>query len=531
MSRQTRNPRITRFPRWAMIVFGVALLVGIGAGIFLAFYAKPYLHQKAEDVLSSRFHGDVDIQSFSVSLFPLTLQGSGIVLRHHGRTDVPPLIEIHDFSASASLWNIFGKPWHIKKVQITGLAIHVPPKDKRGKLMSSSSKKPHDVPVKIDELIAENTELDILPGKPEKSPHQFIIHHLEMHGISPNQGAPFEATLTNATPPGEIHVKGKFGPWQADEPRTTPVSANYTFDHADLSVFKGIAGMLSSTGKFGGPLEQLEVEGETTTPDFTVSSGGHPMMLKTEFKATVDGTNGDTLLHPVVAHFLNTTLVCNGGVVKPEDGKHGKEVILDVVSDDGRLEDFLRMAVKADKPPLTGAMNLKTKFDLPPGEGDVVDKLKLDGKFGVGNAQFTNAEVRDKLQNLSRRGQGHPKDEDAGSAVSQFKGDFKLNHGIASFRNLSFHVTGATVNLNGDFGLRSEKLDFHGHLRLDAKLSQTTTGVKSFFLKVFDPFFRKDGKTSIPIKVTGTREKPSFGLDFGHHDDDEKNKETAKKRD
>jgi hypothetical protein len=53
-----------------------------------------------------------------------------------------------------------------------------------------------------------------------------------------------------------------------------------------------------------------------------------------------------------------------------------------------------------------------------------------------------------------------------------------------------------------------------GTLKLDAKLSQTTTGIKSFLLKAIDPLFKKkDAGAVIPIKVTGTRSQPSFGLD------------------
>jgi len=45
------------------------------------------------------------------------------------------------------------------------------------------------------------------------------------------------------------------------------------------------------------------------------------------------------------------------------------------------------------------------------------------------------------------------------------------------------------------------------------------TGWKSMMLKPFDHFFKgKDGGTEIPIKITGTREHPSFGSDF--HDKD-----------
>jgi hypothetical protein len=61
-------------------------------------------------------------------------------------------------------------------------------------------------------------------------------------------------------------------------------------------------------------------------------------------------------------------------------------------------------------------------------------------------------------------------------------------------------------------------LDFHGKLRLRAELSQTMTGWKSVMLKPFDHFFQGKNAgvgTQIPIKITGTRENPSFGSDFG----------------
>jgi len=42
------------------------------------------------------------------------------------------------------------------------------------------------------------------------------------------------------------------------------------------------------------------------------------------------------------------------------------------------------------------------------------------------------------------------------------------------------------------------------------------TGAKSFFLKLADPIFKKKGAGAvIPIKITGTREEPKFGLDLG----------------
>jgi hypothetical protein len=48
---------------------------------------------------------------------------------------------------------------------------------------------------------------------------------------------------------------------------------------------------------------------------------------------------------------------------------------------------------------------------------------------------------------------------------------------------------------------------------MQAKLSQTVSGVKSVFLKVLDPIFAKQGAGAvIPIHISGTRADPKFGL-------------------
>jgi hypothetical protein len=539
-SKENQPHKKGRLPRWFLITAGIVLVLALVAGILLKIYAEPILHQRAEDMLSSRFHSEVQIQEFHISVFPqLLLAGSGVTLRLHGRTDVPPIISVHEFSGNANLWSIFGKPWHINKIALKGLTIQIPPREQReGKLfpMSSSGRTPKDVKVQIDELTSDEAELDIISGKPDKSPHQFLIHNLVMRDLGPGHGAPFEANLTNATPPGEIHVKGNFGPWQADDPRTTPLGANYTFKDADLSVFKGIAGILSSTGSFKGVLESMEVEGETTTPDFTVDTGGHPVMLKTEFSATVDGTNGDTMLHPVTAHIGGTTLICTGGVVGPTDKRlHGKEVILDIVAKNGHIEDLLKLAVKADKPPISGPMELHTKFDLPPSDPKtkekVMDRLLLHGTFSIEQGRFSDLKVREKIEDLSRRGQGHPKDEEVGDSLTALRSNFKLDDAVITLNKLSFSVTGANVQLDGTYGIRSEDLDFHGKLHLQAKPSQAVTGYKSWLLKPFDPFFRKNGVTEIPIKIGGKRSDPSFGLDFRHKNDDKKEDKKEDKKD
>ena len=89
------------------------------------------------------------------------------------------------------------------------------------------------------------------------------------------------------------------GPWDVEELRLTPVSGGYTFENADMSTIKGIGGRLNSTGKFDGHLERIRVVGVVSVPDFQLQMTKQPVKLETQFRATVDGTSGDTYLEQV----------------------------------------------------------------------------------------------------------------------------------------------------------------------------------------------------------------------------------------
>jgi hypothetical protein len=172
---------------------------------------------------------------------------------------------------------------------------------------------------------------------------------------------------------------------------------------------------------------------------------------------------------------------------------------------------------------MTGDVLLTTKFDLPPGDDDLSDRLKLLGKFAVAGAHFSNNKLQRKVGSLSLRSQGKPKlakgmaPEDVLATVA---GNFALKSGVLSFSQLQFTVPGTEVNMTGKYSLDGNEFDFHGKARMQAKLSHMTTGWKSVLLKPVDPFFSKNGVgTEFPVKVTGTKSEPHFGLDFGHKDD------------
>ena len=470
--------------------------------------------------LSERFASRVDLESIHVTAFPeMSATGENLAIYYHNRTDVPPMIQIRQFTFHLGFMGILRVPRHIRGVHLDNMVINIPPRGQPagGPVPPPATKIKKPLPrITIDQVVCDNTTLLILPKQSGKKPLDFDIHDLVLGSVGAGKPFTFRGSLTNAKPVGEIRTNGNFGPWQVDDPGSTAVSGAYTFTDADLGPLPGIGGILSSSGKYSGVLQRIEVEGVTDTPDFSIDPVGRAVPLKTEFSATVDGTNGDTYLHPVRATLIHSQITAKGSVVRVPE-KHGHLIMLDVVAPKARLEDLLQLATKSTQPMMSGLVNVRTKMALPPGKVKVLDKLTLDGEFDVSDARFASSDVRDKLASFSRHAMGQPDNPDAGSAISDLRGKFQLKNGVIKFDRLTFSVPGAVIKLNGTYKLRGENLDFIGELRMEAKLSQLVSGKKSIFLKAIDPFFSKRGAgTLIPITITGTRDKPTLEFSIFH---------------
>jgi hypothetical protein len=535
MSESEQNPfrRNTREGRWRWIG-GVALLLIVAitvAGIVI-YRAEPTLRATVIETLSTRFKSKVELDAFHVSLLK-GLQVSGAGLRIFGDTDpnnhepgVQPIISVAEFRFRMGILDFLRATKHVDTVYVKGLQLNLPPREQRGQ-MKNMGPKGGKIEIVVDRFVCDDAQLIVNTLRSGKLPLEFDIESLKMTTIGPGSPMHFDANLTNPKPVGNILSTGLFGPWQADSPRDTPVSGTYTFKHADLGTIKGIGGILSSTGKYAGILDNIVVDGATDTPDFRIATSGRTVPLHTDFHAIVDGTSGDTYLQPVRAKILNSWLVANGSVVRTKDPK-GHRVELEIAIEKGKIEDLLELAIRTDPPIMTGIVRLKTKFDLPPGEPDVANRLELAGSFQVSGTHFTNDKIQGKIDALSMRSQGKPKlaqDNIPEDIHSDMKGTFSLGNGLISFSQLQFRVPGTRVNLTGTYSLDGNQFDFHGKARMDAKLSQMVTGWKSILLKPVDPFFSKNGAgTEIPVKITGTKSEPHFGADFGHKDDGKNSK-------
>src|SRR6202050_5387967 len=511
--------------RKLILIAGVLVLLVV-IGLFVASVRLPgYLRERAIETLRTHFQSDVQFSNLQVQVFPRTrVTISDLVLRHNGRTDIPPLIQAKEIIVDAGLHELLRPKMHISRVRVIGLQINTPPHEPGTppvftKTDEDLSKK---YPLIMYDIHADDVLLLILRAQPGKKPEDFEIHHLEVNNFSFDGLANFHAILTNPVPRGEIDSVGLFGPWQPEDPSTLPIDAKYDFENADFSTIKGISGTMNSTGAFKGPLNYLSVHGETDTPNFALNIAAHPERLHTDYDAIVDGTNGNVILNSVLTKLRHSTLQVKGEVVDMKPGVRGRTIKLDVLSSNARIEDFLWLTVKADPPIMTGSATLKAQIEIGEADTGILQRMTIHGQFGVGDAEFTSTTVQGKIDTLSKKAQGKPKATDLGTAVSEVKGKFIQDKGLITFQELTFSVEGALVQLAGSYQMTSGEMDFHGKLHLDAKLSQTTTGVKAFLLKAVDPFFKgKNGGTDVPIKITGTKDHPAYGLDLHRKDNSE----------
>ena len=504
-----------RAVRWIIVIVGgalVVLAVLAGAGSRTA-----TLRQLVIDTLADRLDSEVELQSFSVDTFPAVhITGTGLVIRHRGRRDVPPLVKVDSFTMRGGLIGLFSRPRHFRSVSLTGLDINIPPGGLKGAPETNGSASSADggpAAIVVDVLESQDAELTLIPKREGKAPKVFTVHRLTMKPLGRAQTMSFDASITNPVPRGLVKAAGTFGPWNRDDPGATPLNGRYTFDDADLRPIKGIAGTLSSKGTFSGLLDRIAVAGQTETPDFALDVSGTPVPLHTTFEAVVDGTDGDTYLNSVSASFLKTSLTARGAVVGAQ-GVKGRTVQVHVKIDDGRIEDLLRLTVKADEPAMTGALVLHADLDLPAGAADVMDRLRLTGQFEVAGVRFTSREVQARISDLSERARGLDPDEHSQNVASNLKGQFDLRRKVITLRDTTFGIPGARVQVAGTYGLTTEALQFDGTVRMRATVSQAAGGVKGVLLKAVDPIFRKDGAGAVlPIKIRGSRMEPKIGLD------------------
>ena len=503
------------------------LLAAVGAYTAASMIARrfePAVRAQAIKYMQERFHSQVEIGALhinrpSMSMVQIVLrhgrgaivavEGEDVSMRFGGDRSCPPMFAIKKLFFTVDLEVLIAPRKSVNFVSIDGMEINIPPKAERPHVSGGDRS---DSEVEFQNVQIKNAVLVLLPKDTAKPPLRFQIARLHLKSVGSNSSTRYDADLTIPKPPGIVKSTGNFGPWNSDEPGDSPLQGNYTFDNADLGVFTAIAGTLSSKGTFDGTLNSVNVQGTTYVPNFELKMAGNPIPLSTTFEALVDGTNGNTVLQPVRATLGHTNFTTAGAVIKHEEYSK-RSINLKVRMLQGDMRDLLRLAMKGP-PFMEGFVNMNATINIPPLTSKVKEKLKLDGEFDLRGAKFLRSTIQDQIDQLSRRGQGQPKNQEIDQVVSNMQGSFHLDEQVMTFRSLAFEVPGADVSVAGNYDMLHDTLDLHGALKMDAKLSQTMTGWKHWLLKPADPFFAKNGAgTFARIKIEGNSHQPKFGLD------------------
>ena len=502
----TRSTDRTRTVVRRLSLIGGALLLTLLMLGVLGIHNWPFSEEAVRQDLAEATDSTVSIRSYRPSYFPPGCTLEGIEVRHG--TNQFKLITLNKLVVEGSYWGILTK--HVPRITAIGARVFIPPFGGHIQFHSQHSK------IVVDELVANGTGVEFIPADREMGPFVFDVHEALFRGVRWGSPISYRLKFHNPNPPGEVLAEGNFGPWADRHPQDTPMSGVYTFDHADLGVYGGIAGILSSKGKFDGAFKHIAVSGNTNTPDFVVTSGGHKHSLSTHFDAYVDATKGNTFLSRVEARLGRTIFLVYGSIAGSQ-GNKGKEAILHFNSAHGRIEDILGLFVTAPRSPMSGDLSFIAHARLAHSDRPFLDAVRLQARFGIDEGSF-KPETQKNVDALSAGARGENKD-DPETVLTNLKGVVELSDGVSQFSDLDFGVPGAKARLHGTYNVVNHRINLHGDMQVDTKISKTSSGAKALLLKIMDPTFRKKKKGEIvPVHALGPYEKQQFGLDLGTRD-------------
>ena len=479
----------------------VVVVVIIVAAVITLHHFWPFTETAVKRDLEDAASASVSFSSFDDKYFPPGCVIQGLVFRRNASG--PPLITVRRLTIRSNVFGLLRH--HVSLIRAEGAQVNWQ-KRKRESRSDRASR-----PTVVDRLIADDAVLQI-PRKAPNAALRFIFHQFEVRNLRGQGQSNFAAIIDNPLPHGMLSISGHFGPWNSSSPETTALEGDYSLERADMSVFHSVAGLVSSTGKFSGTVDNLGVQGETSTPELTVTKTHHGLPLKTDFVGRVNAATGDVFLPKVKARFGKDELDVHGTIGRDQSGQ--RVANLEIECDQGRIEDTFYPFIHSPKAALTGDVRFRMQVTIPPGDEKFDKKIELSSTFDIEGARFTHQKTQFELSKMAETPQQSQPDL---LAPASLRGQVTVANGIADFSELRVEDQGAAADFHGTFGLLDERVNLHGDLKTAASLTKATHGMKAVFAKVIEPFFKKrPHETVVPVKIGGTYGHPQFGLDIGN---------------
>jgi hypothetical protein len=471
----------------------------------------PYAEAQILPGIQDTFKSKVNVRTYRRFYFPhpgcememVRLTSPSEIVGH------APLATAQKIRITGRYRDLLVRPYHLAEIEVDGLRVRIP-SETEPKRWSEGANDANSK-VSVGTVITNGAVLEIeKPGTEEAL--KFEIHKLQVESIAAGRPMSYAVNMGIPEPPGELQSTGTFGPWHGGEIGRIPLSGNVKLSGGRLDKYAGLGGTIRSEERFGGTLEQVEVTGEASAPDFELKSAGHKVGLETQFDVMVDAMRGEAQLKGVVASVGKTIVHARGAMTEDPRQDH-REAALDFSITNGRTEDLLWVFSSASKPAMFGPVLFSGNVRMRKFGDGFLDALQANGKFEVKNGHL-QAAAQAKINQFSARAgkklKSGRKAPDA--AVENLSSDVRIANGVAHMSHVYFQIPGARARVDGTYKLDNSVVDLHGNLWTDASLSDNTTGIKELLMEPLDPLFRrKHAGAMLEVSMTGDIHDPSIG--------------------
>lgn len=492
---------------WGLAV-GVPAIAVLIAGAYIIDQHWPYRYRNVKPLLEQVLASQITVSEYHRTYFPHPgFVAKAVTLRRNTAPDLPPIGSTQDLIVQGSWLDLVLFRRQVQLVDIKGLHVVIPPPGSRAMqedFPPGSSGDFTGPKTAVVKLVIHGAVLDLMQKNGGR--YTYPIRELLMRNVQQGQAVSYVVDMQNARPAGRIQASGSFGPVTPKNLGGTQLSGKFTFTGVQLNQIGELHGTLSSDGHFEGALAAIELFATASTDDLAVQKG-QPSQVNGSVQCTVNGLNGNVVLHRIEVKTGKSTVEAAGTIMGPANMP--KTADLDLRATQARTQDLLRPFLHSE-PPVAGAVALKAHAHLAPQEDETrfLKRLTIDGGFVLPGDRATDPAKEKMLTTLSERAQGldPPQDDpDTAQAVmTGLEGQVKVRDGVVSTERLTFTMPGASADLKGTYDLRNGNVHLLGEVKMESDISHVTTGFKALLLKPLAPFFKKKNAGAVvPIAVTG----------------------------
>ena len=160
--------------RFFLVAGVLAFLLIVGVAVWVTLALRPErIREHLINAVNDRFAGRVDAESAQISVLPKpAISGTGVrIYLRSAAADLPPLVAIKSFEASAPYRGLVSPRVHLGNVTLTGTDIRIPPGGlspaaaSLDTVTTAESRRNTPIDIIIDEIVSRDARLEISTRK------------------------------------------------------------------------------------------------------------------------------------------------------------------------------------------------------------------------------------------------------------------------------------------------------------------------------------------------------------------------------